>query len=282
MSILMSQLKRSLLLFLAACFVPCAWANEPDPQGYERVLLPLYVGNELTGAFGSRWSTELAIRNEADVPVQVFQAECSYFCTCEIITECTPPQPIPPHAPASAGGVGVFTDIAPHDGALIYVQRRYADDVSLNLRLRELSRNELSAGAEVPIVREDRLLSSTAHLLNIPLDNPSRIRLRVYGISSPSGAGDVRVRIFAGDEIVPSAEQVLTMSPYPAPRLALPQERPPVPSFGQISEIRSLIPGVSAARIRIDVEPVTPGLVFWPLVTITNNVSQEVTLVTPQ
>jgi hypothetical protein len=40
-------------------------------------------------------------------------------------------------------------------------------------------------------------------------------------------------------------------------------------------------PGIHPPALRIEVEPLTPGSRFWAFVSITNNDTQRVTLVTP-
>lgn len=48
-------------------------------------------------------------------------------------------------------------------------------------------------------------------------------------------------------------------------------------------EIQDLVPaGAQPASLRIEIDPQTSGSAFWGYVAITNNDSQQVTLVTPQ
>jgi hypothetical protein len=49
------------------------------------------------------------------------------------------------------------------------------------------------------------------------------------------------------------------------------------------SDVTSLLPaGSTSSAVRIEVEPLTAGSQFWDFVSITNNTTQEFTLVTPQ
>src|SRR5688500_10230727 len=79
-----------------------ALAADRDPAGYEQVLLPIIV--DRPGAHGSHWRSELEIRNAGDVPVQLFQAECVFFCDCPgFIGACTFGLPTLPHTHAELG-----------------------------------------------------------------------------------------------------------------------------------------------------------------------------------
>ena len=62
--------------------------NTPDPGGYDRVLLPVYLSSARAGAYGSLWASELTVRNDDSERAQVFQYYCSFFCSCGVITSC--------------------------------------------------------------------------------------------------------------------------------------------------------------------------------------------------
>jgi hypothetical protein len=72
------------LIFTLLLTIPLR-AAERDPSGYERVLLPVVSASPIIGINGSRWITELTIRNESDVPAHIFQDECAFFCECIVI-----------------------------------------------------------------------------------------------------------------------------------------------------------------------------------------------------
>jgi hypothetical protein len=56
------------------------------------------------------------------------------------------------------------------------------------------------------------------------------------------------------------------------------------PAYAQRAGIESILqlPNVFPPQIRIEVEPLTPGSLFWTFVSATNNDTQRVTLITPQ
>ena len=257
-------------------------ANERDPEGYQRVLIPLVTNQDLPGAYGSLWRTELVVRNEAAEPVQIFQSECFFFCSCFVVTEC--PQQATPANSLYIDGVFV-SDLIRNDGAFIYIQRRYSDQVAFAARLRDISRNAESAGTAVPVVREEQLLTTTtAHLLDVPNDPRFRVHLRIYGVASPSGAGDVLVRIYALDSNAEIAEVPIAIRPYrySGGRIPPPEQHDNQPGFAEIANLGDAIGSTTVDRLRVDVIPVTPGLIFWAMITVTNNQTQQVMTVTPQ
>jgi hypothetical protein len=105
-----------------------------------------------------------------------------------------------------------------------------------------------------------------------------------YASTSPSGAADVNVRFFALAGTVPMAERIVSLLP-PEGRTSLPPpgDFPRWPAYAELPAISALLPALGqTARIRIEVEPLTPGLVFWTFVSVTNNSTQQVTTITPQ
>jgi hypothetical protein len=277
-------------ILLALLLLATSFANaqtEMTPSDFEMVLIPVYLDQARPGALGSVWRSELVVRNEGADPVDVFQTECAHFCTCNPRpTTCAGGHPLAPGTLFSSfNSVLVSDGFSPaNPGIFLFLRKPGASNVALNLRVRDLSRSSESAGTEIPVVRQRDMLTATAHLLNIPTDARFRQHLRIYGMSSPSGGADVRVRISALDSSATLAEQTLSL------RSAERQSSIPTgpafisfPAYGEISALTSTFPQIQAsARVRIEVEPMTPGLVFWTFVSVTNNETQQVTTVTPQ
>ena len=55
-----------------------------------------------------------------------------------------------------------------------------------------------------------------------------------------------------------------------------------LPSYGEIGDLGKQLPAGAARALRIEVQPTSPGSRFWTFVSITNNSTQHVTLVTAQ
>ena len=144
------------------------------------------------------------------------------------------------------------------------------------------SRAELDAGAEIPVLREEDMLTATAHLMSVPIDQNFRLHLRVYDIKQRESSFHVRVYI--------QQEGVDASGAAPAPLLqvtlnATTAEEGPFrirPAYAEYTGFGQLLDlDIPLERIRIEVEPETPGSLYWTFVAITNNETQRLTVVTP-
>lgn len=279
-------MKRMLLVLLFLAVSSAHAQTEMTPSDFEMVLVPVYLDQVRPGALGSLWRSELVVRNEGSEPADIFQTECAHFCTCNPRpATCAGGQPLAPGALFSGfNSVLVSDGFSPvNPGIFLFLRKPAASNVALNLRVRDLSRSSESYGTGIPVVRQSGMLTRMAHLLDIPTDARFRQHLRIYGISSPSGRADVRVRISPLDSTAILAEQTLSLRPAERqPSIPTGPGFISFPSYAEISALTSTFPAIQgSARVRIDVEPMTPGLVFWTFVSVTNNDTQEITTVTP-
>jgi hypothetical protein len=133
----------------------------------------------------------------------------------------------------------------------------------------------------IPVVHESEAVRGALHLLSIPIDARYRQTLRVYSFDLALGRR-VRIRAraernFAAalpntgrDEDSLLAELVVDLA-YTA------QERPLYAEIGNLASI----PGIAGHdRIRITLEP-EGDFGVWGLVSISNDTTQEVTLIAP-
>jgi hypothetical protein len=121
--------------------------------------------------------------------------------------------------------------------------------------------------------------------MNIPIAPTMRLALRVYALPE-FASPEVEVRYYSldrvffpglGTENVLLRTERLRLRTYPATYdLVLLH-----PSFGSIANIETFPELAGEKAIWIEVSPVTPGLPIWAFVSITNNTTQQVTLVTP-
>jgi hypothetical protein len=241
-----------------------------------RVLVPIYFDRAVPGAFGSMWLTQLAIHN----------AGAEEF----VIDTCNPP--------AEDRGCLLYLDgdevIEPGEtqqrlpgfrypvnasipGRVLHMvsERAGADTVSYQLRVADTSRSALSAGTEVPVVRERDFRTHAAHLLNVPTDARFRLTFRLYEMNLRDAAFTVRIYDQGSGSLLSSRE--VRLQPL------TPQTRIVVePGFLQLDVATLISQAAAPATIRFEVEPRTPGSAFWTFVSITNNETQHFTLVTPQ
>lgn len=228
---------------IVACLSTAAFADE-------RLLLPVYV--QTRGAFGSLFVSELTAFNDTD------QTQLVRGLVIPCITSPCPPDTsgisIPPHHTFTGffptGEPGHLVTIA--DGAR----------VEFNLRVRDLSRREDSAGTEVPVVRESDFLSRV-NLLNVPAEANFRRLLRLYS-GVPIDAR-ITIRSQGDDSVLSTATVHLAGGGLETPAYA---------------EFRDFPASISP--LRIEIEPIDPAGKLWAFVSVTNNSTQEITLVTPQ
>ncbi len=239
-----------------------------------RILLPLYVGQPVPGAYGSLWQSQLVIHNGSMDRTFIIE-------TCPPTEDCfvqsTSDQVLLPGETQTGLPVRYPTPANPVAGAVLYLDvsgtpRDNADAVAFQLRVVDLSRSATAAGTEVPVLRERDFRSSTVHLMNVPTDARFRLALRLFELNL--ARADFAVRVFdQATNALLSARRITTITPV------LPQGF--TPAFAEIDDVLS---GTSSlpAQVRIEIEPLTAGIAFWSYVSITNNDSQQITLVTPQ
>ncbi|HEY6843063.1 MAG TPA: hypothetical protein VI391_02770 [Thermoanaerobaculia bacterium] len=143
--------------------------------------------------------------------------------------------------------------------------------LSFELRIADISRSAINAGTEVPVVRESAFRTSTLELLDVPVDARFRYAFRLFEMNLDHAEFVVRVLDQTTDQTV-SEEHLVTSTPAQGPLRF-------TPGFAEIVNVVS--PSGAPSRIRVEVQPLTGGSAFWAYVSVTNNESQQLTLVTP-
>lgn len=157
----------------------------------------------------------------------------------------------------------------------------------MQLRVQDISRQALTWGTSIPVVRErDLFTTRTLNLTDIVQNDRFRSLLRIYDFD-PSGNGsspdrEVLVRIYAlgssttgvnavPDRLLTERRETLRSSP-PGAFFGPPMAQLPLWSLPELNGFE---------RVRLEITAVTPGLRFWAFVSITNNESQHVTAIAP-
>lgn len=245
---------------------------------FVRVLLPMYLEGTVPGAYGSMWQSEFAVHNESARSYIIEWCSPADGSACilnlagdeELLPNETQTA-LPARYPKPANGAA---------GAVVYLvpSGAPADDVnslSFQLRVTDRSRSATNAGTEVPVVRESAFRTSTLHLLDVPADPRFRIRFRLFEMNL--NRADFTVRVFDQATNALLSEQGVTTSTPPQGYLRF------QPGFAEIADLTSSLgTAPTPAHLRLEIEPLTAGSVFWSYVSVTNNDSQQVTLVTPQ
>jgi hypothetical protein len=249
----------------------------PAPSDLEPLLLPVTV-KDAPGAFGSRWSTELWMSLDDD-KLPGFVAPLFGDSACD------PPCPLPGGPAPGTFLIGFFrTHPDETPGSLLYVAKDVIEKVHVSILLREDALGFNAPPLQIPVVRRSLASSGRLSLMNLPLQAASRQMLRVYSFD-PAHPPAVRVRAFADpdDQMFYDATFTLaaTQRMYDVhgetATLSLPI-RPPA--------LQLPVPVAPAAlhadRVRIEVTPLTGAQPLWAFVTITDNLTQNVTLRLPQ
>jgi hypothetical protein len=242
---------------------------------YEQVLLPVYLSNAAGGAGGSLWITNFWMRNNGPEPVLFAPFPCPDGQTCPAVvpltTELVPGRTykgLPPH----------YGEPAANPSRLFYVSRGLADQLSFGLRFGDVSRDVLHAGTEMPVVRERDVLTTRAQLFDIPTSHNYRVLVRVYDLQLTNAS--FRLSFYpqeAGDQAAPLYTVDLQAS---APQIGAFRTEA---AYSQYNPVGLLSSGaVLPEKVRIEVTPLTPGSRFWVFASITNELTNLVTLSTPQ
>jgi hypothetical protein len=231
----------------------------------ERILLPVAASGP--GPNAARFETEILITNASDEAVPVSGDATDYGSLQS-------PPPIPLVQPHTTGTFTDFLfDASTHTGAFIYVPSRMARDVITKVRVHDTSRDASSFGVEIPVV-SDLEFAATVRLAGIPTDARFRSTLRVYAYDARNfGPVTFRVRDNADGTLLATVPVALNASKG---------EQDLFPAAAQLSLDSIIAPLRSHARLRIDIADSDAVRPIWAFVSITNNQTQEITLVTPQ
>lgn len=232
-------------------------AAAPSRALYERVLVPVLFDGP--GAYGSSWATEAEMINASPSSLSF------------VPDVARPLTSLAPGASISLEGFGNRPS-----GLVLFVPRDL--DVRFGGVVRDLSREESEWGTELPIVRESEATRSSVTLPNVPFDPRYRLQLRIYGMDG--AAMHVQVRVSREGEshdawhVVPGPCGEYEQEPCNSNR----------PAFRSLDLGRELplLAGKGVYRIEVDSGDTTLSNRVWAFVSVTNNDTQRVTLITPQ
>ncbi len=224
-----------------------------DPAIFEPILFP--VSFQGPGALGSQWVTEN------------FISWTTFFR-----------DPLSCCASVIAGNSPQLLNNANPWGIVLYAIRGTADSLQLASRIRDTSRQAQTAGTEVPVARE-RDFRNRLSFMNVPVDAHYRVMLRLWSIGDHP-FGNNPPFIVAVPVSLPSTEvPYLPISMVKIPGTAM--------SFGSI-DVTSLLTRTPANPNTLQVYPSgysdAVPLAFpriWGMLSITNNDTQQVTIVSP-
>jgi hypothetical protein len=239
----------------------------------ERLLVPIFLTSPVPGAFGSLWTTELLINNRSDTTLTMegFESGC----------------------PLSVGCIGVFLEAqrsvypmihseSPLPARVLYIEEGHSGDLDAQLRIRDLSRATLTWGTEIPVIPESKALTGASGLLDIPVSPDFRLRLRLYAFS-PEDEMAVRIRGYrvrttarvpfgaSLDELV--LDFVTDIQRY--------DDSSGIAGYSEFDLSAIVLPS-NVERLRLRFDPLDSEMKYWAFVSITNNETQHITVITPQ
>lgn len=234
-------------------------AAPPDHSVFERILFPVLFST--SGVGGSQWVTEAVVSNPRKWAVWNFNSIFPYVCLAFPCGERLQPE-----------SVQRFNGFGYPNGAALLAPREESGDLAFSLRARDVSRDADGLGTQIPVVREAGMFRDTITLLNVPLDPRYRVKLRIYLFDEGlSGAGPyqahVGIRPVVGE---PRFTSVLMSSTCHNHLCNV------FPYYGEFN----FPPGTAGELADLYVH-FDPGYLGWALATVTNNRTQQVTIVAP-
>ncbi|HVE72157.1 MAG TPA: hypothetical protein VNI54_12380 [Thermoanaerobaculia bacterium] len=194
------------------------------------------------GAFGSQWETDVIV--DADAPLGV----------------------LPDVSAALRTNTSLWTLFGDRPAGLILFLPR-GRDVRFSNHIRDVSRDATQWGTEIPIVREGEARTQIV-LRDVPFDPRYRLQLRAYsldGVTTP-------VLVHLPDQGNPlTLRGPCTVAPCNSNQ----------PAYGSM-DLRAVRPLLRGKHTVIVEYPVAQPPRVWAFITVTNNETQHVTVISPQ
>jgi hypothetical protein len=237
-------------------------AGHAFAQCKERLMIPV-IAHAVPGNYGSIWETRLAITNHSAEPVYV-----SGHGIC-FLNPCLPPEPIREMSTIFPGRYRQF----------LGVECDRVQDLTVQLRVQDLSRQSETWGTSIPVVGEDELFDRRVmSIVDVPNTAEFRSMLRVYGFDGQQST--VSIRIYELDERI--SERGRPDELLVALTRTLPAESAPHAFPSRMDLPLWTIPELeNSARIRLEIEG-DQGHRLWSFVSASNNATQHVTVLTPR
>jgi len=242
-------------------------------ENWRRILLPTSA-DRIAGANGALWRTDVRMLIASATPVEIRP----HNCDLSVIPECFVEE-LPLRSEFDPRERGMLVEHIRGAGQFLYVRAADFEKVRFNARVYDAARQTETAGAELPLPRDDEFTSAPIDLLGIPVAPQYRHTLRIYDLHGRNGTRAI-VRVYAGAETEPRATHEVTLGGTEEMRITT-ALLPVHAAFAQLT-LAELLPLDGIESVRIEVAPADPGARLWSFVTITNNDTHHVTTVSPQ
>ncbi|MBW3672318.1 MAG: hypothetical protein KY432_11680 [Acidobacteria bacterium] len=212
-----------------------------------RILAPVHA-QQVPGAFGSIWSTELRVFNSGD-------------STATLYPPCITGGPCPINEVPAGGDVEVVWLLGPDKGGPKFfdVDSSELAQLTFQLRVFDESRTMLNWGTIVPVVEWEKARGERFWFVRVPASPPFRHTLRIYSATSPHPP-TARVRYYNADTSELVAERTLLVGMW----------------YKELHS-SSILELEDVSSVRIEVVSET-GDDIWAMVSVTNDDTQVVTI----
>jgi IPT/TIG domain-containing protein len=223
-----------------------------DPQSaFDPILFPVFLP-PVDGAFGSRFETTARVSN------RTFARQSTFYgvdTSCYLFTPTTGPY----DANVISQSRELLTGCSRSIGRVFWV-RRSGTPLVANLRVRDTSRQASSHGVEVPVVQFSDFTNDRIVLMGVPADPRFRKMLRVYSLDSGSVFANLS---FNGQSVSPI---------FLKPSASIFE-----PAYTELDDFPTNLPAGSTMEVSLT----SPNRI-WAFISVTNNDTQEITLISPQ
>ena len=235
-----------------------------------RYLVPI-TAFEVPGANGSLWTSELLVYNPYGTTTLRGR-----LCHEASLALCAPGLDVEREVTRR---VRIYPRIGA-EGAFLYVPTGTSSEFVKQLRVRDISRDAENFGSEVPVVSTETDFAYRQRLVDVPTDPRYRTLLRIYAADDRSYPVIVRVFPASGREVIEQREIRLEGAAQ-ASEFAL------NPAYAELDPITPAVRASGHARVRVEVEALSfpdppPATRIWAFLSLTNNVTQQFTVITPQ
>lgn len=251
------------LTAIAAFHVPKAAPAMVNESFYARVLLPVFWSGP--GAFGAQWQSEATAWNGNEYPLTpahatIFHIQCP-------ITTCDSRVPGNSTATVNADGSTVT-------GVVEELPRQATAKSDFGLVIRDTSRADKDLGTEIPVVRDSQLFARTFSIPNVPADARYRLTLRLYDLDGVEGV--FSLRIYTNGAPYPTVTESIALTAQESLRNG---------GFAIVNDLIAKYPQLAGSGpLRVEIDPLIRhgARSAWGFITVTNNDTQHVTVISPQ
>lgn len=255
--------------------------EDVNADGFETILLPLAFmphAPDIHGAYGTAWNGEVWFHNGSDTHIDLYQ--CNFSCPWEF-------------RPGSMSLITLPLGERPELGHMFYIRSTLAPRVTFSNRMYERTLRGQPRGVNLPVVREGTFFNSERTFLGVPVDNGVRAAIRVYDpwvhhIGGPSDPAAPPTPRLEGVRVELRGEFDETILGTAVLRPTLQYQKSPIdrtrPALDAIYDIAAKFPAVRTlvGRVHIRVTPLPAGAEYFAMVSVTDNSSQTVSIITAQ